>query len=202
MDMTATRIASFENFAALEDNLREMLGQYKESSARYKETLGELMRSRSSSNDKKDEKRSVEMVAALGGEKPRKNSKENRKDKPKMFGSKKEKNSKGPEALADWAAFEPFSVFVGQGTNGMAELYFDAINHLEETASKIQLSIDVLHTLQSRVGAPSNISLIVSFVNDIPNKAILRPASDDNKKNRWSFSFSVPVAMAALPASQ
>jgi hypothetical protein len=195
--MQPTQIASFDNFAALESHLQSSLGQYKESSSKYREALGEIMRS----GEGKDDKWSQEMMAALGGgkaapggEKPKKNT----KDKPKVFGDKKE----NPAATAGWAAFDPFSVFVGQGASGTAELYFDAINQIDETARKIQLSIDILGALRSRIAAPGSVSLLVSFVNDVPSKVILRPGTEGSKKKSWAFSFSVPAAIAALPAAQ
>lgn len=188
-----TQIVSFDNFAALEAHLQASLAQYKESSSRYREALGEIMRS----GEGKDDKWAQEMTAALGsggGEKPKKSA----KNRSKAFRGKKEDSA----PAAGWALFDPFSVFVGQGASGMAELYFDAINQIDETARKIQLSIDILATLRSRIAAPGSVSLLVSFVNDVPSRIILRPGVQGLKKKSWSFSFSVPAAKAVLAAVQ
>lgn len=182
-----TQVISFDNFGALEAHLQGLLDHYKGSAAKYREFLGEVMRSTSSD----DNKWSQEMSAALAGGEPKKTAKE----KPKVFGgSKKEK----AESVQGWVSFDQLSVFTGQGASGTAELYFEAINHLDDTARRLQLSIDILGTLRSRLAAPGSISLVVSFINDVPSKMILKPAPSDIKKKSWAFSFSVPVVQPAL----
>lgn len=178
----------FDNFGALESHLQGLLDHYKGSTAKYREFLGEVMRS----NAGEDSKWSQEMSAALVGGEPKKT-----KDKPKTkaFGGSKKEKVEGVQG--GWVSFDQLSVFTGQGAAGMAELYFEAINHLDDTARRLQLSIDILGTLRSRLAAPGSISLVVSFINDVPSKIILKPAPPNVKKKSWAFSFSVPVVQPA-----
>ena len=186
-----TQVIVFDNFGALESHLQGLLDHYKGSAAKYREFLGEVMRS----NAGEDSKWSQEMSAALVGGEPKK-TKDKPKTKTKAFGgSKKEK---AESVQGGWVSFDQLSVFTGQGAAGTAELYFEAINHLDDTARRLQLSIDILGTLRSRLAAPGSISLVVSFIDDVPSKMILKPAPPNVKKKSWAFSFSVPVVQPAL----
>ena len=185
-----TQVISFDNFGSLEAHLQGLLDHYKGLAAKYREFLGEVMRGANGD----DSKWAHEMSAALAGGEAKKT-----KEKPKAFGgSKKEK----AEGMQGWVSFDQLSVFTGHGVGGTAELYFESINHLDDTARRLQLSIDILGTLRSRLAAPGSISLIVSFINDVPNKIILKPAPADVKKMRWAFSFSVPVVEPVPQQSQ
>ncbi|MGI0039811.1 MAG: hypothetical protein ACREAO_08335 [Nitrososphaera sp.] len=188
----ATQVLSFDNFGALESHLQSLHDRYGQTAAKYREALGEIMRS---NNGGEGEKWSQEMAAAISGaEKP----KASKKSMPKML-SKKDKVA--PDA--GWVLFDPFSVFVGQGINGQAELYFDAINQLDDTARKLKLAIDILDTLRSKASAPAGVSMTVSFVNDVPSRMILKPVEAGAfKKKSWTFSFAVPPARPALAFPQ
>ena len=108
------------------------------------------------------------MAATISGaEKP---------EAPKKSMSKMLSKKDKPAPDAGWVLFDPFSVFVGQGVNGQAELYFDAINQLDDTTRKLKLAIDILETLRAKASAPAGVSMTVSFVNDVPSRMILKPA--------------------------
>jgi hypothetical protein len=188
----ATQVLAFDNFGALESHLQSLHDTYSQTAAKYREALGEIMRS---NNGDKEEKWSQEMAAAISGaEKP----KAPKKSMSRMLS----KNDKvAPDA--GWVLFDPFSVFVGQGANGQAELYFDAINQLDDTARKLKLAIDILDTLRSKASAPAGVSMTVSFVNDVPSRMILKSVEAGGfKKKSWTFSFAVPPARPALAFPQ
>jgi hypothetical protein len=195
MAAIATQVLSFDNFGSLEAHLQALLDRYSETAGKYRETLGEIMRS----NQAGDEKWSQEMSAAVSGAEKPKQQQQKKTAMPKMMLSKKKKDGPAPEQ--GWVLFDPFSVFVGQGASGQAELYFDAINQLDDTAKKLKLAIDVLDTLRARVAAPGSVSMIVSFVNDVPSRIMLKPAAAGGRKKSWAFSFSVAPARPALVAA-
>lgn len=184
----STQVLSFDNFGSLEAHLQALFDTYSETAGKYRETLGEIMRS----NQAGDEKWSQEMSAAVSGaEKPKQQKKA---AMPKMLAKKKD----SPAPDQGWVLFDPFSVFVGQGANGQAELYFDAINQLDDTAKKLKLAIDVLDTLRAKVAAPGMVSMTVSFVNDVPSRIMLKPVAAGGRKKSWAFSFAVAPARPAL----
>lgn len=184
--MTSAQVISFDDFGALEAHLHTLLDHHKELAAKYREALGEIMRG----GDKVDEKWSQEMSVVLAGEKPKV-----AKEKPRLIGGAKKESKDQNQA---WVPFDPFSVYTGNSASGAAELYFEAINQLDDTARRIQLSIDIMNTLRSRFSAPGSISLTVSFVNDAPSKMILKPVARDLQKKSLAFSFSVPAAAPVL----
>jgi hypothetical protein len=196
MTTISTQVLSFDNFMSLEVHLQALLDSYSETAGKYREALGEIMRSGKAG----DEKWSQEISAALSGaEKPKQQQQQLKKTAiPKML-AKKKKDSPAPDP--GWVLFDPFSVFVGQGINGQAELYFDAINQLDDTAKKLKMAIDVLDTLRAKVAAPGGVSMTVSFVNDIPTRIMLRPVAAGGRKKSWAFSFAVAPARPALAAS-
>ena len=188
----ATQVLSFDNFGSLEAHLQSLLGTYSETGAKYREVLGEIMRSSQAGY----KKWSQEMAAAISGAEKPKQQKKNAM--PRMLAKKKD----GPAPDPGWVLFDPFSVFVGQGVNGQAELYFDAINQLDDTAKKLKLAIDVLDTLRAKAAAPGSVSMTVLFVNDVPSRIMLRPAADGGRKKSWTFSFAVAPARPALALLQ
>ena len=95
----------------------------------------------------------------------------------------------------EWVALDPMSVFVGPKSRGMAEIYFDTINVLRENTGKINLALSICNTLKAKAATSGSASLIVSFVNDIPIKMVLKPADENMaKKYSMTFNFAVPVA--------
>ena len=190
----ATQVLFFDNFGALESHLQSLYARYSETASKYREVLGEMMR-RSNQGGGEEEKWSQEMAATISGaEKP---------EAPKKSMSKMLSKKDKPAPDAGWVLFDPFSVFVGQGVNGQAELYFDAINQLDDTTRKLKLAIDILETLRAKASAPAGVSMTVSFVNDVPSRMILKPAETGAfKKKSWTFSFAVPPVKQALAFPQ
>jgi hypothetical protein len=67
---------------------------------------------------------------------------------------------------------------------------------------KINSAISVCSTLRTKAAMASSTSLVVSFVNDVPTKVMLKPQRDgDSKKYTMAFSFAVPTLPIAAPKS-
>jgi hypothetical protein len=80
----------------------------------------------------------------------------------------------------------------------MAEIYFDTINILRDNVAKINLALSVCSALKAKAATAGSTSLIVSFVNDIPTKVMLKPANaKELKKYTMAFSFAVPSMPSA-----
>lgn len=213
----STRVLYFDNLGALEAHLQGLLADCKDSADEYRELLGEYLRKRQ--GQKEEDQWSQEISQALSGNPAgpaeKKDAKEKKggmfgggkqKEKGGMFGSqpKKEKGSMfgggKQKAPADWVSFDPFAVFVGQESKGVAELYFEAINSLDEMAKKTEVALSTLGTLKGKAASAGNVSAVVSFINGVPVKVILKQTTDGQKKRKkMEFSFTVPVVRSALP---
>lgn len=188
--MLSTRVQSFDSLGALEAHLRSLLGQYKETSTACKEALGDVLRSAGPEQAGEKDAWAQEMASALGaGPKEKEEPKEGQK-KIKLFGEKKK-----TEASPGWTAFDPFSVRVGQEPRGLAELYFEAVNQMDETARKLELALAVIDTLKAKAPQSAEISVIASFINDVPGKVIIRQsARTKSAKARLVVDFTIPSA--------
>ena len=183
----STRVLSFDSFGALESHLRELLGRYKETSTAYREALGDVLRAGGAEQTGEKDAWAQEMTTALAGGKENPEPKEGQK-KIKLFGEKK----KG-EAGSGWTAFDPFSVRIGQEPKGLAELYFEAINQMDETARKIELALAVIDTLKAKAPHSADISVVASFIGDVPSKVIVKQATQNrNAKARIVADFTIP----------
>jgi hypothetical protein len=163
----------------------------------YEETLGYILRDTKGTSvkgQKVQQKWALEMQQAIST--PASNDKRMvRKDegKPRNFGNGKGKDNEAPEAAGEWISLEPMSLFVGPKNRGLAEIYFDAVNLLKENVSKINMALSVCSSLRARASAAGSTSLVVSFVNDLPAKIVLKPVKDsEQKKYSMAFSFAVP----------
>lgn len=215
----STQVLFFDNLGALEAHLQGLLTDCKESADEYREILGEYLRKRQGQKEEEQwsQEISQEISQALSGNAGRPAEKDAKEKKGGMFGSKqkekgglfgdKPKKEKGSmfggnktKAPADWVSFDPFSVFVGQESKGVAELYFEAINSLDEIAKKTEVALATLGTMKGKAASAGNVSAVVSFINGVPVKVILKHAAEDQKKRKKiEFSFAVPVARPALP---
>ena len=188
--MLSTRVQSFDSLGALEAHLRALLGQYRETSTSYREALGDILRSVGPEEAEKDVW-AQEMTSALGGgakEEPKEGAK-----KIKLFGEKKKE-----QASPGWIAFDPLSVRVGQEPRGLAELYFEAINQMDEAARKMELALAVVDTLKAKAPQSADVSIVASFINDVPGKVIIRQsARGKNAKTKLVVDFVVPSATPA-----
>lgn len=201
---TATQVLSFENFGALEAHLRILKSRYNDMIKKYEETLGYILRDStptSQKNQKVQEKWTVEMQRTMASSTKAKvvkkeESKSSSLSPSKFFGNGKDKE-KNERPSADWISLDPMSIFVGPKHKGMAEIYFDTINLLRENVGKINLALSICSTLKVKAATAGNTSLIVSFVNDIPTKVMLKSARDgQSKKYTMAFSFAVPSVRA------
>lgn len=197
----ATQVLSFENFGALEVHLRMLKGRYNDMIKKYEETLGYILRDTkpaSSKTQKVQEKWAVEMQRAMASSaKAAKVAKkeEKKSPSPKLFGKGKDNDKQ--ENILEWITLDPMSVFIGQKNKGLAEMYFDTINVLRENINKINLALSVCSTLKAKAATAGSASLIVSFVNDIPTKVLLKSADESEaKKYTMAYSFAVPSAPA------
>ncbi|HEX2014590.1 MAG TPA: hypothetical protein VLA68_05115 [Nitrososphaera sp.] len=191
---SAIQILTFDNFASLETHLRVLKAKYNDMIKNYEETLGFVLRDTKPSSLKSQQlqqKWAEEMQQALSANDPRNKPTPGKKDDgKKMFGNSKEKHN---PAAGEWVALDPMSVFVGPKNKGLAEIYFDTINVLRENVSKINMALSICGAVKAKAAMSGNTSLVVSFVNDIPTKVLLRPADDSSaKKYTMSFSFAVP----------
>jgi hypothetical protein len=200
MSSSATQIMSFENFGALESHLRMLKNRYNDMIKKYEETLGFILRDTkptSLKTQKVQEKWAMEMQramvsssAAAKGKQPVKKE----ESKPKLFGNGKDKDKEDkPDSTGEWIPLEPMSLFIGQRTRGMAEIYFDTINILRDNVAKINQALSICSALKAKAATAGSTSLVVSFINDIPTKVMLKPANAGAvKKYTMAFSFVVP----------
>ena len=190
---TGIEILAFDNFGALETHLRILRAKYNDMIKSYEETLGFILRDTRPSTIKSQqlqEKWSEEMQQAINAKhEPSKPGAGKKEDGKKSFGSK----GKGDPSLGEWVSLDPMSVFVGPKNKGMAEIYFEVINMLQENVGKLNLALSVCGAVKAKAAMSGNTSLLVSFVNDIPTKAVLRSSEETmTKKYAMSFSFAVP----------
>jgi hypothetical protein len=197
--MSGIQILSFDNFSALEAHLRSLKIKYSELIKNYEETLGFILRDTRPStikNQQVQQRWSEEMQMALNrGDDKSKTANTRKDDGKKLFGNSKEKSD---PLLGEWVSLEPISVFVGPKNKGMAEIYFDAINLLKDNVNKLTMALSICGAVKAKAAMSGNTSLIVSFVNDVPAKIVLRSSDEAQaKKYAMSFSFAVP----SLPAT-
>jgi hypothetical protein len=202
---TSTQILSFDNFGALENHLRVLKNRYNDLIRKYEETLGYLLRDTRPAGpkgQKVQQKWSQDMQLALTNSKASSNTnivvaKKEEHHTNIMnklpFGSIKGKE-KQDASSSEWISLDPMSIFVGSKNKGLAEIYFDTINSLRDTISKINLALSICSTLKAKAATTGNTSLVVSFVNDVPTKVLLKP-TDKNaaKKYSMAFSFAIPA---------
>jgi hypothetical protein len=204
MSFTATQILSFENFGALESHLRVLKNRYNDMIKKYEDTLGFILRDTkptSMKTQKVQEKWALEMQRAMVSATAAKGQVTKKEEaKPKLFGNNKDKDKDKdkPESSGEWIPLDPMSLFIGQRSRGMAEIYFDTINILRDNVAKINLALSVCSALKAKAATAGSTSLIVSFVNDIPTKVMLKPANaKELKKYTMAFSFAVPSMPSA-----
>lgn len=196
------QILSFDNFAALETHLRILKAKYNEMIKNYEETLGFILRDTRPSTIKSQQlqqKWTEEMQQALEARDDRtKPGMQKKDDGKKVFGGSGK--DKGDPSLGEWVLLDPMSVFVGPKNKGMAEIYFDTINMLRDQLGKLNLALSVCGAVKAKAAMSGNTSLLVSFVNDIPTKVVLR-SSEETMMKKYSMSFSFAVPALAAPAS-
>ena len=177
------QILSFDNFGALETHLRILKAKYNDMIKSYEETLGFILRDTRPStikNQQLQQKWSEEMQQALNAkEENTKPGMGKKDDGKKMFGSSK---GKGDPSLGEWVLLDPMSVFVGPKNKGMAEIYFDSINMLRDSIGKLNLALSICGAVKAKAAMSGNTSLLVSFVNDIPTKVVLRSSEETMTK--------------------
>jgi hypothetical protein len=202
MSTTGIQILSFENFNAFEAHLRLLKGKYNDAINRYEETLGFVLRDNKPVAQKsqvQQQRWAEEMQEALAVSDPKSRSISVKDDNKKIFGTKDKDKHDG--SAGEWVSLEPMSVFVGPKNKGLAELYFDTINMLRENMGRITLALSICQAVKAKAALSGNTSLVVSFVNDIPTKVLLRPSDASlAKKYTMSFSFAVP-SMPPAPQS-
>lgn len=202
----ATEILSFENFGALEHHLRTLKNKYTDNIKKYEETLGFLLRDTKATSvktQKVQEKWALDMQRALTTTAAAAKSKQivkKEESKPNLFASLKGKDNDKDKPLdgsGEWVPLDPMSLFIGKKSRGLAEIYFDSINMMKENVDKINTAISVCSALRAKAATSGSTSLVVSFVNGIPTKVVLKPLRDENtKRYALAFSFAVP----SLPA--
>lgn len=205
MSSIATQVLSFENFGALESHLRALKNRYGDMIKKYEETLGFILRDNkptSTKTQKVQEKWALEMQRAItptaAAAKGKQQISKKEEGKPKMFGNGKDKDKDMPESSGEWIPLDPMSLFIGQKNRGLAEIYFDTINILRDNVAKINLALSVCSALKAKAATAGSTSLVVSFVNDIPTKVMLKPANaKELKKYTMAFSFAVPSMPSA-----
>ncbi|MEW6605580.1 MAG: hypothetical protein AB1351_12965 [Thermoproteota archaeon] len=205
MSTMATQVLSFENFGAFESHLRMLKNKYTDMIKKYEETLGFILRDTkptSAKSKKVQEKWALEMQRTMTAAKGTQLAKKEENSKPKLpFGigaKEKNKDKDKPGSTGEWITLDPMSLFIGQKNRGLAEIYFDAINILRENVSKINSALSICSALKTKAATAGSTSLVVSFVNDVPTKVMLKPLRDStSKKYTMAFSFAVPAMPTA-----
>lgn len=197
----ATQILSFENFGALENHLRLLRNRYNDMIKKYEDTLGFILRDTKPSSlksQKVQQQWALEMQRALSSSAAAAKGKQivkKEESKVKLFGNgkDKDKDKENHESSGEWIPLDPMSLFVGQRSRGLAEIYFDSLNILRDNVAKINSALSVCAALKTKAATAGNTSLVVSFVNDIPTKVLLKPISTrETKKYTMAFNFAVP----------
>jgi hypothetical protein len=164
----------------------------------YEETLGYVLRDTRTGSAKAQK---VQQQWALDMQRAMTTTSSTTKDKkivkveskPKTFGNGKDKNIERPESSGEWITLDPMSLFVGPKNRGLAEIYFDTVNVLKENVTKIDMALSICNSLKSKAAAAGGTSLVVSFVNDLPTKVVLKAVKGSGqKKYSMAFSFAVP----------
>lgn len=194
---TGTQILSFENFVGLENYLRMIKNKQTDMIKNYEETLGYILRDTKAASvkgQKVQQQWALDMQRAIAIPSAKDNKiVKKEENKPKMFGNGRDKNNEKPESSGEWITLEPMSLFVGPKNKGLAEVYFDAINLLKENVGKLNTALSVCSSLRARAAAASSTSLVVSFVNDLPTKIVLKSMKgSEQKKYSMAFTFAVP----------
>lgn len=203
MSSTSTQIMSFENFGALENHLRALKNRYNDMIKKYEETLGFILRDTkptSLKSQKVQEKWALEMQRAMVSSATKGKQLAKEESKPKLFGGSKDKTKEGenPDSTGEWISLDPMSLFIGQRSRGQAEIYFDAINILRDNVAKINQALSVCSALKAKAATTGSTSLIVSFVNDVPTKIMIKPKNaGESKKYSMAYSFAVPSMPSA-----
>lgn len=203
----ASQILSFENFSGLENHLRGLKNKYNDMIKKYEETLGYILRDAkpgSSKTQKVQEKWALDMQHALATKSAASTNKPVKSvDKPKHFGNGNGKDKDKSQAPGEWISLDPMSLFIGSKNMGLAEIYFETINVLRENVLKIEAALSVCTALKAKASAAGNTSLVVSFINDIPTKVLIKSAKDSKvTKYTMAFSFAIPAmppAVQSLP---
>lgn len=186
----ATQILSFENFGSLENHLKAIKSKYTDMIKSYEDTLGYLLRdtkAASGKGQKIQQKWALEMQRAMTAP-TAKDGNIVRKDNGKLNtygngngngnGKGKDNKDEKPEVAGEWVNIDPISLYIGPKNRGLAEIYFDAVNLLKENVAKLTMAISVCSSLRARSSAAGSTSLVVSFVNDLPTRVVLKPAKD------------------------
>jgi hypothetical protein len=208
----AIQIHSFENFGTLHDHMQALKSKYSDLLQTYEQVLGKILRAppedgSDAQNDRQEWAQEIRISLAgrgnssikdKGKDKEKKSDKANEKDKKqislfKSFG--KEKGKQAEEDSANWIQLDPISIFVGKKNKGLAELYFDSVNQLKESLGRIEKAISICDILKARTTMGSNVSIIVSFVNDIPVKVVLKQ-KDKSELKKYSFTSDFMVSLA------
>lgn len=202
MSAIATQVLSFENFGALESHLKMLKNKYGDMIKKYEETLGFILRDTkptSAKTQKVQEKWALEMQRTMAATAAAKGTQLAKKEesKPKLpfgmsLGKAKDNEKDKPDSTGEWISLDPMSLFIGQKSRGLAEIYFDTINILRENMGKINAALAVCSALKAKAATAGSTSLVVSFVNDVPTKVMLKPLRDgSSKKYTMAFSFAV-----------
>ena len=194
---TGTQILSFENFVGLENYLRMIKNKQTDMIKNYEETLGYILRDTKAASvkgQKVQQQWALDMQRAIAVPSAKDNKiVKKEENRSKMFGNGKDKNNEKPESSGEWITLEPMSLFVGPKNKGLAEVYFDAINLLKDNVGKLNTALSVCSSLRARAAAASSTSLVVSFVNDLPTKIVLKSMKgSEQKKYSMAFTFAVP----------
>ncbi|GEM_PF-2969699 len=218
----AIQIHSFENFGTLHDHMQALKSKYSDLLQSYEQVLGNILRAppedgSDTQSDRQEWAQEIRISLAGQGnssikgkgkdkdkekksdkakEKPKDKDKDNDKKQISLFKSfGKEKGRQSEEDSANWIQLDPISIFVGEKNKGLAELYFDSVNQLKESLGTIEKAISICDILKARTTMGSNVSIIVSFVNDIPVKVVLKQ-KDKSELKKYSFTSDFMISLA------
>ena len=182
----STQILSFDSFAALESHLKATHDQYQQTIRRYEEVLGNVLREfkPGQGKEKSQEQWAQNIKQAM-------NSKDS-KSKPKQV--KENKNHKDGSSSEEWVTLDPVSVFVGRTNRGIAELYFEAINQLRSDLTRIDSAVSMASKLKTKSSSSGNTALLVSMINDVPSRIVIKTSNQDAKKYSIVCELVIPAS--------
>lgn len=181
-----TEIRTFYSMKELSDSLTKGLSQYRNLSEDYGEWLGSLLRTCQETH--KNEgwiQKTATMSKNMRGP-PKKTA-----DTPHDGKKKKEGKSK-KDRTSCWV--QTGDILLCSTEQGEAEILFEAIEDINRKIQSLDRFKSTLQQLE-RIGLGKNVSYIVLFKNDVPEKLVLQ--TRDNKQGVENYKFEARFTVPA-----
>lgn len=163
-----SQIFIFKSLLDLTKFVDENLELHKSELSRYEEELGQMLRQ--AEQDNSTDEWVKEIKSKLTPEEKPKSSSE--KVKVKEHKEHREKKEKSKDAK-NWVNYKDLRIFTGKATQGMTEVYFEAVNELKVHIDKLNSAKEILAQLAN--AGISHAFYLVYIKNGIPEKLVFIP---------------------------